>query len=170
MRTESIALVEPFLWRIIWRSLQIEKDPASSSLCRVSNISEQLHGFVIRIRASRLKCIPQAELELSIGGIGRAFTRHFPKCAAGRVHVRIVPVGVVEEVEGLCSEDQFMVLMARDDVEALLERSAEAAETRAIHDVAGAARSKRANSRGLKDTRVKPHCAIGGAELVRKQR
>jgi len=77
---------------------------------------------------------------------------------------------MVEEIESFCSEDQFMVLMAGDEVETLLESGAEAAETRAVHDVPGAARSKRANRRGLKDTGIKPYCAVSGAELVGQQR
>ena len=65
-------------------------------------------------------------------------------------------LGWLSEVEGLCSEDQFMVLMARDDVEALLERGTEALEARAVDNVARAARSKSADGGGLEDTRVKP--------------
>ena len=73
---------------------------------------------------------------------------------------------MVGVVEGLCLEDQLMVLMARDDVEALLERGIEALEAGAVDDVAGAATGKGADGGGLKDTGLKPLGGAGGTELV----
>ena len=124
----------------------------------------------MRIKATRLKNISQAELELPFGCVGRAFACHFSKRAAGWVHVGVIPVGVISEVEGLCSEDQFVVLMARDEVEALLERGIEALEARAVDNVASAARGKSADCGGLEDTRIEPRCGAGRAKLVRQQR
>ena len=98
-----------------------------------------------------LERVAQAELELPFGGIGRALARHLSKGAARRVYVRIIPVGMVDEVEGLCLEDQLMVLMAWDDVEALLECGIEALEAGPVDDVAGAARRKSADRGRLGD-------------------
>ncbi len=91
--------------------------------------------------------------------------------AAGRVHVRVVPVGVVGEVEGLSSEDQLMVFMVWDDVEALLERGTKALEARAVDQASRSARSESADAAGCReDTRLEPLVRVladprtGGAE------
>src|SRR5258707_15860775 len=120
------------------------------------------------MRMCPLERVAEAELELPFGGIGGAFVGHVSKRAAGWAHVGIIPVGVVDVVEGLCLEDQLMVLMARDDVEALLERGIEALEAGAVDDVAGAARGKGADGGGLKDTGLKPLGGAGGTEPLRQ--
>ena len=63
-----------------------------------------------------------------------------------------------------------MILMAGNDVEALLERRIEALEAGAVDDVARSARGKRADGGGLKYTRIKPLSAGGRAKLVRQGR
>src|SRR4051794_35599386 len=117
-----------------------------------------------------LKRVAQAELELPFGRVRRAFARNLAKRAAGGVYVRIIPVGMVGEVERLCPEDQRMVLMAGDDVEALLERRIPALETRPINNVARSARGKCADGGRLKYSCLKPLSARRRAKLVRKGR
>jgi len=146
------------------------KDPARLKPLPGLNISGQYDQFAMRIGATGLECIPQTELVLSIRRISRAFARHFSKRAAGWVHVRIVPVGVVEEVKGFCPEDEFMILMVRDEMEALLERGIEALEAGAIDNVSRLARRESANSCGLKHTRFKPLRTRAGAKFVRQPR
>src|SRR3977135_480871 len=102
-----------------------------------------------------LEGVAEAELELPFRGVGSAFAGHFSKRAAGWAHVWIIPVGVVDVVEALGLEDQRMVLVARDNVEVLLESGIVALEAGAVDDVAGAATSKGANGGGLKDTGLK---------------
>src|SRR4030088_1359395 len=117
-----------------------------------------------------LEGVAEAELELPFRGVGSAFAGHFSKRAAGWAHVWIIPIGVVDVVESLGLEDQCMVLVARDNVEVLLERGIVALEAGAVDDIAGAATGKRANGGGLKDTGLKPLSGAGGAELVRQVR
>src|SRR5882762_7643887 len=100
-----------------------------------------------------LEGVAEAELELPFRGIGSAFVGHFSKRAAGWAHVWIIPIGVVDVVEGLGPEDQCMVLVARDNVEVLLERGIVALEARAVDAVAGAARGKGTGGCGPKDAR-----------------
>src|SRR5258705_12324775 len=93
-------------------------------------------------RVPHLEGVAEAELELPFRGIGSAFAGHFSKRAAGWAHVWIIPIRVVDVVEGLGPEDQCMVLVARDNVEVLLARDIVALEARPVEDVAEAARDK----------------------------
>ena len=123
-----------------------------------------------------LEGVAEAELELPFRGVGRAFAGHFSERAAGWAHVWIVQIGVVDVVECLGLEDQGMVLVARNDVEVLLERGIVALEAGAVDDVAGASTGKGANGGGAKDARCCSRTATRtdfkpltrGAELVRK--
>src|SRR3982074_889011 len=123
-----------------------------------------------------LEGVAEAELELPFRGIGSAFAGHFSKRAAGWAHVWVIPIGVVDVVEALGLEDQRMVLVARDNVEVLLERGIVALEAGAADDVAGAATGKGTGGCGLKDagccsrtaTRTDFKPLSGGAELGRQ--
>lgn len=89
-----------------------------------------------------LECVPQTELELPLRSIGVALLGNLAKRPAGRIVVWIIQVGVVEVVEGFCLEDQLMILVARNDVEALLQRRAGAVEAGAKDQATHSPRGK----------------------------
>jgi len=113
-----------------------------------------------------LERIPQAELVLPIRCVGCSLAGHFSKRAAGWVHVGIVPVWVVQIIESLSPENQLMVLMAGDDVEALLKSSIEALEARTLDNVAGIPRCKSTGIGRMENTRIEPHRVAGRAEFM----
>src|SRR4051794_29591357 len=87
-------------------------------------------------RSYWLELITKAELVLTFRCIRRAFTGYLSERLICWVHIRIVPVGVVDEVEGLSLENQLMAFKGRDNVKALLERGVVALESRAVDNVA----------------------------------
>ena len=94
-----------------------------------------------------LERIPQTELELPLRGIGVALLGNLAKRPAGRIVVWIIQVGVVEVVEGFCLEDQLMIFVARNDMEALLKRGAEAVVAGAVDFTTHSSRGKGAEGR-----------------------
>ena len=70
----------------------------------------------------KLKCVAQTELQLTFGRVGATLSGNLAERWARRPVVGIVQVGMVEIVEGLCLEDQLMIFVAWNNVEALLQR------------------------------------------------
>ena len=92
--------------------------------------------------ARALEGVAEAELELPFRGVGIALSVDPSEGTARRAYVRVVIVGVVGEIEGLSSEDQLMVFMVWNDLEALLERGAKAFEAGAIDQASRSTRSE----------------------------
>ncbi len=83
---------------------------------------------VFEAMVPQLKGVTQAELELPLRGIRIALSGNPAEILVGRAIVRVVQVGVVEVVECLSLEDQLLILVAWNDVEAFLQRRAGAVE------------------------------------------
>jgi hypothetical protein len=140
--------------------------PGRLKPCRVSILQESINEFQYSSELQELERIPQAELVLPIRCVGCSLAGHFSKRAAGWVYVGIVPVWVVQIIESLSSENQLMILMAGDDMEALLKSSIEALEAWAVNNVAGVPRCKRTRVGGMENARIEPLCVAGRAEFM----
>src|SRR5579884_1880052 len=105
--------------------------------------------------------VTQAELELTVRGVGLPLGRDLSESTAGRIGAWIVQVRMVGEVECLRPENQLIVFMRRDDGECLLHGNVPALEAWAVDLVSGLAGSKGPGSGLLEDPFIEPVALAG---------